>query len=183
MESHRDSAADLERNAAAPDVKNVRMIRETAEDFLRRFAGAPPSLVVLDPPRRGAGPRVLEPLVALRPSRLAYVSCDPATLARDLAYLIERGYELSSLDLVELFPQTFHIENRCQAGAEGLVGDESSHAVGCGGLCRWHPAEEVSISQFAGYAGPGGPGTVARGGPHTTGEAVAGPGGFRWPGS
>ncbi|MEE8256593.1 MAG: 23S rRNA (uracil(1939)-C(5))-methyltransferase RlmD [Acidobacteriota bacterium] len=110
VESRRDSAADLERNAAAPDVKNVRMMRETAEDFLRRFAGAPPSLVVLDPPRRGAGPRVLEPLVALRPSRLAYVSCDPATLARDLAYLIERGYELSSLDLVELFPQTFHIE-------------------------------------------------------------------------
>ncbi len=110
VESRRDSAADLERNAAAPDVKNVRMMRETAEDFLRRFAGAPPSLVGFDQPRRAAGPRVLEPLVALRPSRLAYVSCDPATLARDLAYLIERGYELSSLDLVELFPQTFHID-------------------------------------------------------------------------
>ena len=86
------------------------MIRQTAEDFLRRIAGVRPGLVVLDPPRRGAGPRVLEPVVALRPPRLTYVSCDPATLARDLAFLIKRGYELSSLDLVDLFPQTFHIE-------------------------------------------------------------------------
>ena len=110
VESHRDSAADLERNAAAPDVKNVRMIRETAGGFpqaICRSAAEPRR--VGSAPKRG-GPRVLEPLVALRPSRLAYVSCDPATLARDLAYLIARGYELSSLDLVELFPQTFHIE-------------------------------------------------------------------------
>ena len=110
VESHRGSAADLGKNTAAPEVKNVRMIRQSAEDFLRRFAGRRPGLVVLDPPRRGAGPRVLEPVVALRPPRLTYVSCDPATLARDLAYLIKRGYELSSLDLVDLFPQTFHIE-------------------------------------------------------------------------
>jgi len=75
VESHRGSASDLERNAAALDLKSLRIAREVVENFLRRFAGALPNLVVLDPPRRGVGLTVLKLLMGLRPSRLTYVSC------------------------------------------------------------------------------------------------------------
>lgn len=65
---------------------------------------------VVDPPRSGLGRGALEALVACEPSRLVYVSCDPATFARDSARLGERGYDLTSATPVDLFPQTFHVE-------------------------------------------------------------------------
>ena len=110
VESNPRSAADLAANAQAHGLSNVRAIRESAFDFLRRFARAEPDLVVLDPPRAGVGMPTLKLLAGARPKRIHYVSCHPPTLARDLAYLIERGYELESVELFDFFPQTFHIE-------------------------------------------------------------------------
>lgn len=70
-----------------------------------------PDLVVVDPPRAGLGRNVTTALGQLRPRNITYVSCDPATLSRDLAALLESGYRLQNMRLVDLFPQTFHLES------------------------------------------------------------------------
>lgn len=72
----------------------------------------PPSadVIVLDPPRSGAGRGVIEALTSLRPRRLVYVACDPAALARDTAYLADRGYGLAGLRALDAFPMTHHVE-------------------------------------------------------------------------
>jgi tRNA/tmRNA/rRNA uracil-C5-methylase (TrmA/RlmC/RlmD family) len=67
-------------------------------------------LVVLDPPRTGAGRDVVEAVAALRPRAVAYVACDPAALARDTAYLAGVGYRLRSLRAFDAFPMTHHVE-------------------------------------------------------------------------
>ena len=104
------AASDLKANAEAQGLSNLFAARETAYDFLRRFAQAEPSLVVTDPPRAGVDAGSLKLLAALRPRRMHYLSCSPPTLARDLKALAAHGYLLESLELFDLFPQTYHIE-------------------------------------------------------------------------
>jgi 23S rRNA (uracil1939-C5)-methyltransferase len=77
--------------------------------FLKRNRERP-ELVVLDPPRAGMTPESVERLATLRPERVTYVSCEPPTLARDLALLVQAGYECREVHLFDLFPQTFHME-------------------------------------------------------------------------
>ncbi|MDN5347911.1 MAG: rRNA (uracil1939-C5)-methyltransferase [Clostridia bacterium] len=77
-----------------------------------------PDIVVLDPPRSGASPEVLAALAACRPAKMVYISCDPATLARDLALLAGQGYQVVEIQPVDMFPHTYHIE--CAALAERL---------------------------------------------------------------
>jgi 23S rRNA (uracil1939-C5)-methyltransferase len=67
-------------------------------------------LVVADPPRAGLGAEVCKLLAQVGPAEIVYVSCDPVTLGRDLAALVESGYRLRALHLVDLFAQTFHME-------------------------------------------------------------------------
>jgi 23S rRNA (uracil1939-C5)-methyltransferase len=68
------------------------------------------SAAVMDPPRAGCGPRVIEAVVARQIDRMVYVSCDPATLARDVRQLIAGGYRLIEAQPIDLFPHTYHIE-------------------------------------------------------------------------
>jgi 23S rRNA (uracil1939-C5)-methyltransferase len=68
-----------------------------------------PDLIVLDPPRAGAGVEVCQLLARIAPQQMVYVSCDPVTLARDLAVL-QSSYKIEALHLVDLFPQTYHQE-------------------------------------------------------------------------
>jgi 23S rRNA (uracil1939-C5)-methyltransferase len=110
VEVHSGSARDLAANARAHGCDNIRVAHQTAHDFLRRFAQGGFELAVLDPPRAGVGVATLELLVNCHPRRIHYVSCSPPTLARDLAYLTSRGYRLISVELFDLFPQTYHIE-------------------------------------------------------------------------
>jgi 23S rRNA (uracil1939-C5)-methyltransferase len=110
VEENRTAAADLTRNAAAHQFGNVRAVAASAAEFLRRYALAPPELVVLDPPRAGAEASVLRRLTELAPERIHYASCNPPTLARDLSYLLGCAYRLESLELFDFFPQTFHLE-------------------------------------------------------------------------
>ena len=86
-------------------------IRASTLDFLRRnHKDARPDLVVVDPPRTGLGAEITASLAAIAPPGLVYVSCDPATLARDLRVLLATGYRVESIAMVDLFPQTFHLE-------------------------------------------------------------------------
>jgi 23S rRNA (uracil1939-C5)-methyltransferase len=107
VESAPSSAADLQANA----VKNVVPVISPAENFLPRCINMQPELVVVDPPRAGLGAKTTQLLAALRVKRIVYVSCDPATLARDTRLFLETGYHVEEVHMVDLFPQTFHIES------------------------------------------------------------------------
>jgi 23S rRNA (uracil1939-C5)-methyltransferase len=105
VEGSRASFADLMANAPA----HVKPLRLSTTEFLAR-APKRPDFAVVDPPRAGLGKRVVEGLVRMKPKSLAYVSCDPSTLARDLPALVAAGYRITQAHFVDLFPQTFHIE-------------------------------------------------------------------------
>jgi 23S rRNA (uracil1939-C5)-methyltransferase len=102
------SHADLLYNSPA----NVKAVRATTEQYLENAAGKlHPELVVVDPPRSGLGEKVIRGLVKLNAPRIIYVSCDPATLSRDLGRLFPSGYRVEEAHLVDLFPQTYHLES------------------------------------------------------------------------
>jgi 23S rRNA (uracil1939-C5)-methyltransferase len=107
VESAPASAADLQANA----VKNIVPVLSPVEGFLPRCLNMQPELVVVDPPRAGLGAKTTQLLAALRVKRIVYVSCDPATLARDTRLFLETGYHVEEVHMVDLFPQTFHIES------------------------------------------------------------------------
>ena len=106
VESNPQAAADLAANVAG--ASNIEARAAGVEECLRS-SPEKCDAVVLDPPRTGLGAGVIEQLIELAPPRVVYLSCDPATLARDLQRLLP-AYRLASLELIDLFPQTFHIE-------------------------------------------------------------------------
>jgi 23S rRNA (uracil1939-C5)-methyltransferase len=108
VESSHSAAGDLSYNSGP----NVKTVRATVDEYLRgRGAKLRPELVVLDPPRAGLGDRVARGVAKIDARRVMYVSCDPATLARDLVTLIAGGWRVERVHLVDLFPQTYHIES------------------------------------------------------------------------
>jgi 23S rRNA (uracil1939-C5)-methyltransferase len=111
VESAGFSADDLTHNLAG---KPHRVVRSSTLDFLRNQArglsSATPELILADPPRAGLGKEVCTHLASIAASAIVYISCDPATLARDLQTLLQSGYFLQTIHLVDLFPQTFHME-------------------------------------------------------------------------
>ncbi len=109
VESDPAAARDLDINLAA-DRPTAQTANCDAQKFLNGWQETP-DLVVLDPPRVGVEPRALERLAELEPGHVTYVSCDPATLARDLERLTRAGYRLAGLELFDVFPETFHIES------------------------------------------------------------------------
>ncbi|MFC2177257.1 class I SAM-dependent RNA methyltransferase [Actinomycetota bacterium] len=108
VESNRVAAADLARNlkAAGVDHRVIRGKMESVAGHLDEYA----ELAIADPPRTGLGEAGIAAVTATSPRRLAYVSCDPASLARDAALLGGIGYQLAEVTPVDMFPQTFHIE-------------------------------------------------------------------------
>ena len=112
VEENPAAIKDAETNAELNRVDNVRFIAQSTEAFLGGISRDPRHglTVIVDPPRAGCTPSVLKSLIALRPSPLVYVSCDPGTLARDLAVLTQSGYRAQDIQPVDLFPHTSHIE-------------------------------------------------------------------------
>ena len=108
VESSASAHRDLEFNAAREGVA-IEARRTAAAGFLAGLEKAP-DFVLADPPRAGLGAQVVKELLRLGPPRLTIVSCDPTTLARDLAALLGRGYRIEKLVLIDLFPQTYHLE-------------------------------------------------------------------------
>ena len=110
VESDASAAADFRHNALGQD--HVELIEGDVATALSLLAElSPGSLLVLDPPRAGAGAQVIAEIARLDPQRVAYVSCDPATLARDGRLLVDAGYNLVQVQPVDVFPQTYHIES------------------------------------------------------------------------
>ncbi len=105
--------ADAKKNAHTNHIKNAEFIVGDATQIMPRLYrnGIHPDVVVTDPPRAGCTPVVLETFVKMQPSRIVYVSCNPATLARDLAILDELGYRTEKIQPVDMFPQTSHVES------------------------------------------------------------------------
>jgi tRNA/tmRNA/rRNA uracil-C5-methylase (TrmA/RlmC/RlmD family) len=108
VESDRAAVQDARHNLA--DLPSVRVESGRVDHVLRRARLRRADLVVLDPPRSGAGRAVVDLVARMSPRRIAYVACDPAALARDLAWFAERGYDLLSLRAFDMFPMTHHVE-------------------------------------------------------------------------
>jgi len=108
VESSPTSYADLLYNSPS----NVKTVHATTDQFLKNRAGNHrPNLVVVDPPRSGLGEMVVRRLAELGAPQVTYVSCDPATLSRDLAGLLHAGYRIRQAHVLDLFPQTYHLES------------------------------------------------------------------------
>jgi 23S rRNA (uracil1939-C5)-methyltransferase len=111
VEASPKSFADLKYNVPA----NVKAVRARVDQYVTRVAEkVRPDLVVVDPPRSGLGERLACSLTQLQAGTIVYVSCDPATLARDLGPLRAAGYHVQQVHLVDLFPQTYHLETVVQ---------------------------------------------------------------------
>jgi 23S rRNA (uracil1939-C5)-methyltransferase len=91
------------------EFNNVTLYEDRIENVLTHLPGTYAAAVV-DPPRTGMKPRALEALIQHAPDKIVYVSCDPATLARDAKQLANNGYQLLDVQPVDMFPQTYHIE-------------------------------------------------------------------------
>jgi len=106
VESSQTSYSDLKYNRP----ENVKAVHATTEHYLKNGGKIRADLVVVDPPRSGLREDVARMLAQLKAPRITYVSCDPATLARDLRVLVESGYRVNEAHLIDLFPQTYHLE-------------------------------------------------------------------------
>lgn len=111
---------DAKKNALLNGIENAEFFVGKAEEVLPRYyagyekehggEGARADVIVVDPPRKGCDAALLETIVKMEPEKVVYVSCDSATLARDLKYLCENGYELKKVRPVDMFPMTVHVE-------------------------------------------------------------------------
>ena len=109
IEENRMAFEDAQFNAERNGIKNGHFIQARVEDVLLDWKRETPDLIVLDPPRTGCK-TVLDQVVRLKPKKIVYVSCEPTTFARDLGLFSERGYSLQRLSLIDMFPQTYHME-------------------------------------------------------------------------
>lgn len=112
VESVAQAVENARENAAINSIENAEFLcmdaAEAAQLLVQR--GERPDVVVLDPPRKGCAPELIRTMADMAPSRIVYVSCDPATLARDLKLFRELGYAAGPITPVDLFPRTKHVE-------------------------------------------------------------------------
>ncbi len=106
---------DAKANARRNGIENAQFFCGDAEDIAAQLAadGLQPDVITVDPPRKGLAPSVVDSIVGMNPKRVVYVSCDPATLARDVKRFEEQGYHPRTALAVDLFPRTSHVESIC----------------------------------------------------------------------
>ncbi|WP_233567079.1 23S rRNA (uracil(1939)-C(5))-methyltransferase RlmD [Cohnella endophytica] len=107
-----EAIEDARRNAVLNGIRNAEFAVGPAEVVMPKWQreGVSPDVIVVDPPRKGCDPRLLETMLELRPERIVYVSCNPSTLARDLRLLENGGYRTVEVQPVDMFPHTGHVE-------------------------------------------------------------------------
>jgi 23S rRNA (uracil1939-C5)-methyltransferase len=130
VESGSSAIEDLRSNAERASVA-VTALKDNTEDILRTI-GTTPDAIVADPPRAGMGKQVLAELIRLKPPLLVLVACDPSTLARDLSVLLSAGFGVERITMVDLFPQTFHLETvvRLRYATGSASGNDGGHVGG-----------------------------------------------------
>ena len=115
VEGHRLSATDLQANAA-PFGGGIRVACAPVEDFLRQDSGPIAKTMIVDPPRTGLSPDAAGAVIRRSPTRIVYVSCDVATLARDVRAFLGAGYTLEHVEAFDMFPNTAHVETLAVLG-------------------------------------------------------------------
>lgn len=107
-----EAIKNAKENAARNNIKNAEFFCSDASDLVPKMIekGASPSVVILDPPRKGSDENTLSAIVTSGAKRIVYVSCNPATLARDLKFLLGQGYAVKNVCAVDMFPNTGHVE-------------------------------------------------------------------------
>ena len=107
-----EAVINAEENAKLNGIKNCKYYTGAAEALAPKLVreGGKPSAVILDPPRKGCDKKLLDAVVSVAPEKIVYVSCKASTLARDMAYLKEKGYECQIVQPVDMFPGTCHVE-------------------------------------------------------------------------
>lgn len=112
VESVPQAVEDARRNAAHNHISNARFLCMDAAQAAEQLAAEHwlPDVILLDPPRKGCEPALLQTIAGMAPERVVYISCDPATLARDLKQLRQLGYEAARIVPVDMFPRTGHVE-------------------------------------------------------------------------
>ncbi|WP_064642906.1 23S rRNA (uracil(1939)-C(5))-methyltransferase RlmD [Paenibacillus sp. AD87] len=108
-----EAIEDARSNAMLNEMKNVKFEVGASEDVIPRWKeqGIEADVIVVDPPRKGCDPRLLETILEMKPERVVYVSCNPSTLARDLRVLEDGGYRTVEITPVDMFPHTVHVES------------------------------------------------------------------------
>jgi 23S rRNA (uracil1939-C5)-methyltransferase len=112
VELNKDAVADAKVNAKRNQVSNIQFYQKDASEFISQLAAQEEKIdvVFMDPPRAGSDERFLDSLAVLKPERVVYISCNPLTLERDVAYLTKKGYKAKKLAPVDMFPWTNHTE-------------------------------------------------------------------------
>ncbi|WP_352416464.1 23S rRNA (uracil(1939)-C(5))-methyltransferase RlmD, partial [Oscillibacter ruminantium] len=107
-----EAVENARENAARNGVQNAEFFCGDASEIAAKLEreGLRPDVITVDPPRKGLAPEVIGTVAAMKPERVVYVSCDPATLARDLKHFGELGYQAHRAVAVDLFPGTYHVE-------------------------------------------------------------------------
>lgn len=103
---------DAKKNAERNGITNAHYVADSAENAMAKWSkdGIKPDVIIVDPPRKGLTESFIKASVAMQPEKITYVSCNPATMARDIKRYQELGYELKKVQPVDLFPQTHHVE-------------------------------------------------------------------------
>ena len=120
---------DAKENAERNHVENAEFICADASNAAKKFAedGIRPDVIVVDPPRKGLDEAVIEAMVTMAPEKIVYVSCDPATLARDVKRLGEQGYTLTKAEALDMFPRCAHVESVVQLQRLRPTGENDNH--------------------------------------------------------
>lgn len=113
VEVVQQAVENAKENAEINEIKNVEFVLGEAESIVPKMykEGIKANVVFVDPPRKGCDKRLLDTIIEMKAERIVYISCNPATLARDLKYLNSNGYEIKEVQPVDMFPQTSHVEN------------------------------------------------------------------------
>lgn len=123
--------ADARKNAAMNGITNAEFICSAAEDVVPELIGqgAAPDIVILDPPRKGSDKATLSAILAAAPKKIVYVSCNPATLARDALFLTDGGYSVRDVTAVDMFPYTTHVETVVLLSRKTLDDVTAAHCI------------------------------------------------------